>query len=94
MLRKKTNGLARRPQRAGMLSDIAEKSVDRRAFLRGSGLAIGGLAAIAATAGSVTQASAASAVNGAVETVKSVCTLAPIAPKGPLCANTPTVNAA
>ncbi len=74
MLRKKTNGLARRPQRAGMLSNIAEKSVDRRAFLRGSGLAIGGLAAIAATAGSVTQATAASAVNGAVETIKSVCT--------------------
>jgi formate dehydrogenase major subunit len=57
-----------------MLSNIAEKSVDRRAFLRGSGLAIGGLAAIAATAGSVTQATAASAVNGAVETIKSVCT--------------------
>ena len=74
MLRKKTNGMARRPQRAGMLSDIAEKSVDRRAFLRGSGLAIGGLAAIASTAGSVTQASAATAVSGAVETIKSVCT--------------------
>ena len=74
MLRKKTNGVTRRPQRSGILSDIAEKSVDRRAFLRGSGLAIGGLAAISATAGSVTQASAATAVNGAVETIKSVCT--------------------
>ena len=74
MLRKKTNGVTRRPQRSGILSDIAEKSVDRRAFLRGSGLAIGGLAAISATAGSVTQASAAAAVNGAVETIKSVCT--------------------
>ena len=74
MLRKKTNGVARRPQRTGILSDIAEKSVDRRAFLRGSGLAIGGLAAISATAGSVTQASAQSAVSGAVETIKSVCT--------------------
>ena len=65
MLRKKTNGVARRSQRTGILSDVAEKSVDRRAFLRGSGLAIGGLAAISATGGSVTQASAASAVNGA-----------------------------
>ena len=74
MLRKKTNGVARRSQRTGILSDIAEKSVDRRAFLRGSGLAIGGLAAISATGGSVTKATAASAVNGAVETIKSVCT--------------------
>ena len=56
MLRKKTNGVARRSQRTGILSDVAEKSVDRRAFLRGSGLAIGGLAAISATGGSVTQA--------------------------------------
>ena len=74
MLRRKTNGVTRRPQRTGILSDVAEKSVDRRAFLRGSGLAIGGLAAIASTAGSVTQASAATAVSGAVETIKSVCT--------------------
>ncbi len=74
MLRKKTNGVARRSQRASLLSKVAESSVDRRAFLRGSGLAIGGLAAIGATAGSVTKASAQSAVNGAVKTVKSVCT--------------------
>ncbi len=74
MLRKKTNGVARRPQRTGILSDIAEKSVDRRAFLRGSGLAIGGLAAISATGGSVTGATAQTAANAAVNTVKSVCT--------------------
>ncbi|RLJ59916.1 formate dehydrogenase alpha subunit [Litoreibacter meonggei] len=74
MLRKKTNGVARRPQRTGILSDIAEKSVDRRSFLRGSGLAIGGLAAISATGGSVTGATAQTAANGAVETIKSVCT--------------------
>ncbi len=74
MLRKKTSGVARRPQRTGFLSNIAETSVDRRSFLRGSGLAIGGLAAIGATAGAVTQASAQEAVDGALETVKSVCT--------------------
>ncbi len=74
MLRKKTNGVARRPQRTGILSDIAETSVDRRSFLRGSGLAIGGLAAISATGGSVTQATAQTAADGAVETIKSVCT--------------------
>ncbi|MBV1864763.1 MAG: formate dehydrogenase subunit alpha [Rhodobacteraceae bacterium] len=74
MLRKKTNGVARRPQRTSLLSTISEKSVDRRAFLRGSGLAIGGLAAITATGGTVTKASAATAVNGAIDTIKSVCT--------------------
>ncbi len=73
MLRKKTNGVARRPQRTNLLSNIAEKSVDRRSFLRGSGLAIGGLAAVSAVGGTVTQASAATAVSGAVDTVKSVC---------------------
>jgi formate dehydrogenase major subunit len=74
MLRKKTNGVARRPQRTSILSEVGGKSVDRRAFLRGSGLAIGGLAAIGATGGTVTKANAATAANGAVETVKSVCT--------------------
>ncbi|MFD1343313.1 formate dehydrogenase subunit alpha [Litorisediminicola beolgyonensis] len=74
MLRKKTNGVTRRSGRTGVLADIAGRSVDRRAFLRGSGLAIGGLAAISATGGSVTQASAQQAADSAVQTVKSVCT--------------------
>ena len=74
MLRKKTNGVARRPQRTSLLSDIAQKPVDRRAFLRGSGLAIGGLAAIGATGGTVTAASAQPAISGALKTVKTVCT--------------------
>lgn len=65
MLKIKAGEVERRPQRAGILSDIAEKSVDRRSFLRGSGLAIGGLAAISATGGTVSQASASSAANGA-----------------------------
>ncbi len=74
MLRKKTNGVARRPQRTSLLSNISQTSVDRRTFIRGSGLAIGGLAAIGATGGMVTGASAQKAVRGAVKTVKSVCT--------------------
>ncbi len=74
MLRKKTNSVTQRAGRSSILSNVASKSVDRRAFLRGSGLAIGGLAAISATGGTVTQASAASAATGAVETIKSVCT--------------------
>ncbi|THH34851.1 formate dehydrogenase [Aliishimia ponticola] len=75
MLRKKTNGVARRPQRTSILSEAANTSVDRRAFLRGSGLAIGGLAAIAGTGGTVAPANAATAAaTGAVELKKSVCT--------------------
>ncbi|MEO1494216.1 MAG: molybdopterin-dependent oxidoreductase, partial [Pseudomonadota bacterium] len=74
MLRKKTNGVAGRPRNESILSNIAAKSVDRRSFLRGSGLAVGGLAAIAATGGTVQKASAASAADGAVDIVKSVCT--------------------
>ena len=74
MLRKKTNGVARRPQRTSILSEVTNASVDRRAFLRGSGLAIGGLAAVAATGGTVTQATAATAASGDVTRVKSVCT--------------------
>ena len=75
MLRKKTNGVARRPQRTSILSDVARSKIDRRAFLRGSGLAIGGLAAIAATGGTVQQANAATAAaTGAIEIKKSVCT--------------------
>ncbi|MFU8835380.1 formate dehydrogenase subunit alpha [Roseovarius autotrophicus] len=74
MLRKKTNGVARRPQRTSILSEVGGKSVDRRAFLRGSGLAIGGLAAMGALGGTVTRANAQSAAGAAVKTVKSVCT--------------------
>ncbi|MEP0960881.1 MAG: formate dehydrogenase subunit alpha [Roseobacter sp.] len=74
MLRKKTNSVGQRAGRTSIHADAATKSVDRRAFLSGSGLAIGGLAAISATGGTVTQASAATAFGGAVETVKSVCT--------------------
>ena len=74
MLRKKTNGVARRPQRTSLLSNISQTSIDRRTFIRGSGLAIGGLAAIGATGGMVTKASAQKAVRGAVKTAKSVCT--------------------
>ncbi len=71
MLRKKTNGVARR---AGFETPSTKGTVDRRTFLRGSGLTIGGLTAIAATGGTVTAANAQDAMNGAVETIKSVCT--------------------
>jgi len=74
MLRKKTGGAAHSTRRSTILSSVTEKPVDRRTFLRGSGLAVGGLAALGATAGTVTQATAQAAVQGAVSTVKTVCT--------------------
>jgi formate dehydrogenase major subunit len=74
MLRKKTNAVQRRQRADGLLSRVAETRVDRRAFLRTSGLAIGGLAAIGATGGTVTKANAQTAVANAVKNVKSVCT--------------------
>ncbi|MGF1500922.1 MAG: formate dehydrogenase subunit alpha [Paracoccaceae bacterium] len=74
MLRKKTNGVAHRPRSASPLGQAAEQSVDRRAFLRGSGLAIGGLAAVATAGGTVTRAEAATPATGALQNVKTVCT--------------------
>ncbi|MEM7524258.1 MAG: formate dehydrogenase, partial [Pseudomonadota bacterium] len=74
MLRRKTGGASRRPQTGSILSQAAHKSVDRRAFLRGSGLAVGGLAGLGALGGTVTKAKAQAAIDGAVQTVKSVCT--------------------
>ena len=74
MLRKKTNGYTRRSGRTPITVNKGSNGIDRRGFLRGSGLAIGGLAAIAATGGSVTQATAQSAATRAIETIKSVCT--------------------
>ena len=45
MLRKKTQGIAKGSRSSSVLSNVASHKVDRRGFLRGSGLAIGGLAA-------------------------------------------------
>ncbi len=73
MLRKKTNGVANGSRGSSVLSQIASHKVDRRGFLRGSGLAIGGLAALGATGGTVRPAQA-QAVGGKVDTVKTVCT--------------------
>ena len=74
MLRKKTNGYTRRSGRSPIVVNKGSNGIDRRGFLRGSGLAIGGLTAIAATGGTVTQATAQQAATRAVETIKSVCT--------------------
>ena len=74
MLRKKTSGVANGPQSSSFIGKAAEKVVDRRAFLRGSGIAIGGLATAAAVVGSGVK-SAQAASSGAASTIKkSVCT--------------------
>ena len=74
MLRKKTSGVANGPQSSSFIGKAAETVVDRRAFLRGSGLAIGGLATAAALVGSnVTPAQAVGSA-ASVEIRKSVCT--------------------
>jgi len=74
MLRKKTSSVTRDANRAPLLSAVAEKTVDRRSFLRGAGLAVGGLAAIGLTGGTVTRASAQETVARTVDIIKSVCT--------------------
>jgi len=74
MLRKKTSGVANGPQSSSFIGKAAEMVVDRRAFLRGSGLAIGGLATAAAVVGSNVKPAQAVSVGVAAEIKKSVCT--------------------
>lgn len=75
MLRKKTSGVNGRSKRNGVLAQAANMNMDRRGFLRGSGLAVGGLAAVSMMAKTVQKAEAGNAWQvGAVETKKSVCT--------------------
>ena len=73
MLRKKTGAANRSTRPSPVLSRVAGTKVDRRTFLRGSGLAVGGLAAFSAGVGRVTPA-AAQAANGRVEVVKEAVT--------------------
>jgi len=74
MLRKKTSGVAQGSQSSSFIGKAAEKVVDRRAFLRGSGLAIGGLATAAAVVGSNVKPAQAAGAGMAAEIKKSVCT--------------------
>ena len=75
MLRKKVNGVANGPRLSSAISELTGGAVDRRTFLRNSGLAIGGLAAVTGLrSGMVTKAKAAPMTSGAIEIKKSVCT--------------------
>ncbi len=74
MLRKKTGGVAIGPRLSSALTELIGGAIDRRTFLKRSGLAIGGLAAASTLKnGMVTKAEAQSAAS-AVEIKKSVCT--------------------
>ena len=75
MLRKKMRGVANGPRLSSAIDELTNTTVDRRSFLRNSGLAIGGLTAAAAvTGGRVQKAEAAGAGTGKLEIKKSVCT--------------------
>ncbi len=75
MLTRKTNGVATGPRLSKALTGLAGSAIDRRTFLKRSGLAAGGLAAAGSlTFGKVKKASAASDGQGAVQIKKSVCT--------------------
>ena len=75
MLRKKTDGVAIRSRLSSALSETAGQAVDRRTFLRRSGLTVGGLAAASMVSGGmVKKAEAATEGAGNIQTIKSVCT--------------------
>ncbi|HBM14434.1 MAG TPA: formate dehydrogenase, partial [Rhodospirillaceae bacterium] len=78
MLRKKTNGVANGPRSAAAFGTVSGDAVDRRTFLKRSGLTAGGIAvASAAPAGLMTrraEAASTGEASGNVKMVKSVCT--------------------
>src|SRR3546814_21153825 len=74
MLTKRTNGAAGGPRLSKAIASIAGSAIDRRAFLKRSGLAAGGIAAASIPLGMVETAEAASAATGNIKIIKSVCT--------------------
>ena len=62
MLRKKSKGLARGAQLSRALAGVTGGAVDRRTFLRNSGLAAGGLAAAGAFTGATVRKAAGATV--------------------------------
>ena len=75
MLTKKTNGVANGPRLSKALAGVVGSAMDRRTFLKRSGLAAGGaVAATAMSSGMVHKAAEAAEATGDVKLVKSVCT--------------------
>ena len=76
MLRKKTAQVTRSSRASSIMARAGKAKLDRRTFLRGSGLAVGGLAALG-TVGRVTPAAAQAASQGKVEIKKRVVLITP-----------------
>ena len=74
MLRKKTQGIAIGSQNTSFIGKTTQKVVDRRSFIKGSGLAIGGLAAAASVIGPNIKSAHAKMASGPMSIRKSVCT--------------------
>ena len=74
MLRKKANGHANGSRMTRALTGLTGGAIDRRTFLRRSGLTVGGLAGASALTGGIIQKAEAQSAGGDVETVRSVCT--------------------
>lgn len=75
MLIKKTDGAAYRPRLSQALAGLTGSAIDRRTFLKRSGMTVGGLAAATTLSiGSVKKAAAKTEESGAMKLVKSVCT--------------------
>ena len=74
MLRKKTNGVAVGSRVSSLLKNVASHKLDRRTFLRSTGLAVGGLAAFSMTPRSVEAAASSASGDGKTEIKKTVCT--------------------
>ncbi|MCK5623352.1 MAG: molybdopterin-dependent oxidoreductase, partial [Alphaproteobacteria bacterium] len=74
MLRKKSKGLARSTNISRALAGVTGGAVDRRTFLRNSGLAAGGIAAGSILTGGMVKKAEAAAGGADIEIKKSVCT--------------------
>ncbi|AKI02001.1 formate dehydrogenase alpha subunit [Hoeflea sp. IMCC20628] len=76
MLRKKTNGVARGPRLSSAVAELGATAIDRRTFLKRSGLTIGGAAAITSLSGGMVKRAEAqtAAGTGKTEIKKTICT--------------------
>jgi formate dehydrogenase major subunit len=74
MLVKKTNGVARGSGLSKALSGLTGSAIDRRTFLRRSGLAAGGIAAASTLTGGLVTRAEAQTQASTVKLIKSICT--------------------
>ncbi|MCP4185363.1 MAG: molybdopterin-dependent oxidoreductase [Hyphomicrobiales bacterium] len=74
MLRKKIGEVAKGPRLSSALKEMTKGTVDRRTFLKKSGLAVGGIGAAATLTGGRVQKAHAAGSDAKVELKKSVCT--------------------